>query len=248
MNSLSIEPPEEQVIAGVIAAGAIRLAMEVCQTCIDGKLLDQEIETFIKDEGGIPALKGYRPQFAFKPYEWTICLTRDNEVVHGVPIKMVTPDNIITVDLVVGYKGWYADTARTFTYSKNREKQQFVQNSATIFRAGFACISPSVATNYYGATIELASKKINYGVVKEFCGHRIGESIHMDPQILNYEAPRGTLFEAGKSYAIEPVLVNRPSYTLKHAKDGWTVIADTWASHNEDTIFVTDSGIINLTK
>ncbi len=245
-----IEPPEEQVVAGKIAAGAIRLAMELCQDCIDGKRLDLEIEAFIKDQGAIPALKGYRPQFSLKPYKWTICLARDKEVVHGLPIKMLAPNDIITVDLVVGYKGWHADTARTFTYSKDKDKQRFVQTSAQIYRGSLAAVEPNCPISDYGNMVEAAANIFKYGVVKEFCGHRIGQSIHMDPQIQNYsqhDHDRG-IFQPGKSYAVEPVLVNKPSYTLKHSQDGWTVIADTWASHNEDTIFITDSGKINLTK
>ena len=67
-------PPNEQVRAGEIAQGAIQLAQELCRDTIDGKRLDREIEQYIRDEGGEPALKGYHPAFAQKPYEYTICL------------------------------------------------------------------------------------------------------------------------------------------------------------------------------
>lgn len=241
-------PPNEQVKAGEIARGAIHLAQELCRNVIDGKRLDKEIEQYIQDEGGEPALKGYHPAFALKPYEYTICLSIDTDVVHGVPIKLVGPNHLVTVDLVVCYQGWHADTARTFTYSDDPIKKQFADLSKAIFDASLQIIQPQGLIDYFGRMVEEGARLQNYGVIKEYCGHGIGKAIHTDPKVLNYHTSDEEVFQVGKSYAVEPVLAIKPMYVLHHhASDGFTISASCLVSHNEDTVFIGANGVINLT-
>ena len=242
------EPAEEQVVAGRIARQAIELGQELCRSAIDGPLLDRELESFICDNGGKPALKGYHPPFAQFPYDWTICLALDNDVVHGVPIKFVSADHIITIDLVVEYQGWYADTARTFTFSKDLSKKIFVDHSAQIFQSAIEMIMPGQSMNMFASIVSSGAEMCGYGVVKEYCGHGIGKTIHMSPQVINVPDPRNELFQTGQSYAVEPVLALDPKYRLEHDEyDGFSVRANCLASHNEDTIFIGPDRIINLT-
>jgi len=242
------EPPEEQVIAGRIARDAIELARRLCLHDIEGLELDKQVEEFILDEGGKPALKGFHPSFSKKPYEWTICLAVDEDVVHGVPFKLVSPSNVITVDLVVEYDGWFADTARTFTHGKNPKKKRFVDNSANIFNAALEMVIPQQVIDLYSMTIEEGAEMFGYGVVNEYCGHGIGKEIHMPPQVCNRQTRNNDVFQVGKSYAVEPVLASKPTYSLSNKpNDGFSVKADCLASHNEDTVFVGRSGIVNLT-
>ena len=242
------EPPEEQVTAGKIARGAIGLAKELCTTTIDGKRLDLLVEEFIRDEGGEPALKGYHPTFALKPYEYTTCIGIDNDVVHGVPIKLLGPAHMITIDLVVRYKGWHADTARTFHYGDKPDKKQFVEASSMIFEMAKDAVMPEQPINLFGMMVQRCAEAQGYGVIKEYCGHGIGKTIHSDPQVLNYHTPSTEVFQVGRAYAVEPVLAINPTYELQHhQRDGFTVFADCLVSHNEDTIFISDSGAINLT-
>lgn len=241
------EPPEEQIIAGRIARGAVALARDLCRWPLEGEQLDLEIEQYIRDEGGEPALKGYHPSFAGKPYEWTICLGVDNDVVHGVPHKPLDPNNIITVDLVVKFGEYYADTARTFTHSNNKSKMLFVDISKQIFDLSKAWVVPNGQVALFGQSVELSARLTKYGVVKEYCGHGIGKSIHCPPQIPNYYSPIGGQFKIGQSYAVEPVLAINPTYELEHHYDGYSVTADCLVSHNEDTIFIGERGAVNLT-
>lgn len=241
-------PPCEQVRAGEIARDAIKLGYELCTKLIDGKRLDKEIEEFIRDQGGEPALKGYHPAFALKPYEWATCLAVDDDVVHGIPIKLLGPNSVVTIDLVVRYKGWHADTARTFTYSDDPTKKQFVEASSMIFEMGKDAIWPEQPINLFGTMIERSAQMQGYGVIKEYCGHGIGKAIHTDPQVLNYHTPTTEVFQIGRSYAVEPVLAIEPTYVLHHDQsDGFTVTANCLVTHNEDTIFIGAGGIINLT-
>ncbi len=151
------EPPEEQVEAGRIAKGAIALAKDLCRWPIEGEQLDLEIEQYIRDAGAIPALKGYHPSFAGKPYEWTICLGVDNDVVHGVPRKPLDPNNMITVDLVVKFGEYYADTARTFTQSSDEHKVSFVNVSEQIFNLSKLWVVPNERIDLFGKSVELSA-------------------------------------------------------------------------------------------
>lgn len=243
-------PPNEQVRAGQIARDAIVLARELCANAIDGARLDREIEAFIRDEGGVPALKGYRPAFAQKPYQWTICLGVDNDVVHGVPLKPVGREALVTVDLVVEYGGWYADTARTFyTGTKHPQKKKFVEASWAIFESALEMILPEQAINLYSMVVEQGAKLNGYSVVNEYCGHGIGQGIHLPPQILNKPHPTQQQFKAGQAYAVEPVIACKSRYALVHnERDGFSVGADCLVSHNEDTVFVGPHRIVNLTR
>lgn len=242
------EPPEEQVVAGRVARDAIKLGMELCKSCINGVRLDKEIEVFIQDQGCIPALKGYHPSFALKPYEHTICLGIDQDVVHGVPIKLIGPNHLVTIDLVVSYKNWCADTARTFTYSKDPVKIQFAEMSKVIFDFARDTVVPHLGADLFGKTVEESARLQGYHVVKEYCGHGIGETIHTEPQILNYATSTRVVFQPGRAYAVEPVLAIKPYVLHHHPSDGFSISADCLVSHNEDTIFVGTNGAVNLTS
>ena len=242
------QPPDEQVQAGIIAGKAIALGRELCKTEVDGRLLDNEIEQFIRDNGGSPALKGYKPPFDSKTYGHSICLSVNNEAVHGTPIKIVTPVDLVTIDLVVNYNGWFADTARTFSYSTDQEIKSAVIKSETIFAASLAAITPNRTISLFGATVELSSEMMGCSVVKEYCGHGIGQGIHMEPQIVNYNDYSVVNFEIGRSYAVEPVLAMKSNYRLEHLEDGWTVSTNCLSTHNEDTVFISNKGVVNLTS
>lgn len=242
-------PTNEQVIAGRIARGAIQLARELCPQGIDGIRLDNEIEQFIRDKGGAPALKGYHPPFTSKPYEWTICLAVDKDVVHGVPTKLVGVESLVTVDLVVEYQGWYADTARTFYVgAKHPDKKQFADASWIIFETALGMIQPAQSINLFSTIVAQGAELHDYAVINEYCGHGIGEGIHLPPQILNKPSQSQGNFQIGQSYAVEPVLACQRNYILdSRPNDGFSVRANCLASHNEDTIFVGPNGIVNLT-
>jgi methionyl aminopeptidase len=161
---------------------------------------------------------------------------------------MINPQDLITLDLVVAYKGWHADTARTFTLNNDPIKRQFVKASSMIFQSALEAIAPLQPINLFGMMVEEAARLKGYGVIQNFCGHGIGQSIHMDPQVPNYHTPTQDVFEIGRSYAVEPVLAIESQYELyKDTPDGWTAVINCLASHNEDTVFISDSGVINLT-
>ena len=242
-------PSEEQIVAGRVARDAIKLGISLCGREITGVQLDKEIEQFIRDHNCFPALKGYKPPFSNRTYQHTICLSVNNQAVHGVPQDVVlTRDDLITIDLVVGNRGWFADTARTFTHSANLQKKMVAEKIAIIHTNSLSIISPNLPIEIYSEFCnKLASDVCDMTIINEFCGHGIGREIHEDPQIPSAPCGSKSVFATGKSYAVEPVIAVNKKYKLSQGDDGWAVLVDCLSAHMEDTIFVASVGIINLT-
>jgi len=241
-------PSTEQIIAGSLVRDAIKFGIELCKKPITGTQLDKQIEEFIKDNSGVPVLKGYKPPFTDKTYQHTICLSRNNEAVHGVPNELNVAEDLITIDLVVGYKGWHADSARTFTYSSDLAKKAMVEKIQAVHNNSLSVIFPNASLNYYADYCQRIAAICRVGIVKEFCGHGIGRGIHEDPQVPCVPTFSHETFEVGRAYAIEPVIAAKHNYQLNEGDDGWVVRADCLTAHMEDTIFITSKGMINLTN
>jgi methionyl aminopeptidase len=243
-------PSDEQMIAGKVARDAIRLGITLCEKEITGIELDARLEEYIRDNYCVPALKGYKPPFTDRTYQHAICLSRNNQAVHGVPCAdNLSRDDLITIDLVVSHKGWHADTARTFTFSTDHAKKSMVEKITTIHTNGVAIVTPNLPIRIYSEFCQrLAEEICGAGIIKEFCGHGIGREIHEPPQIPCSQTTNNGIFQTGRSYAVEPVLAFKKKYTLSHGSDGWVVSADCLTAHMEDTLFVSDIGVFNLTN
>lgn len=247
-----IFPPDEQVKAGIVARDAIALGRKLCgqSDSLDAAKLDAEIESFIRDNGCTPALKGYKPPFSERTYEHSICLSLNQEAVHGVPEGKTINclDDIITLDLVVRCNDWHVDTARTFTRTTKAKEALFVLTAEVICLGAQKAILPNKPMAMYGISVEKAAETLGMSVIKEYCGHGIGRGIHELPQVVNYCNDYQHIFQVGRSYAVEPVLAQTKTYELNHEhEDGWTVRANTLVAHNEDTVFISSNGIVNLT-
>lgn len=243
-------PTDEQIYAGKIAREAIKLGMTICKNGTTGLALDKRLEEFIRDNKCSPAIKGYKPPFSDVEYKHTICLSLNNQAVHGVPQDIAIDQNdLITIDLVVEHRGMYVDTARTFTFSDDAAKLAMVEAIKTIHNSSLEIISPDMPINIYATFCDKVATDIcKIKIIGEYCGHGIGKSIHELPQIPCIPTTSKDLFKVGHSYAVEPVVAQKKKYTLSHGKDGWVVNADCLTAHMEDTIFITSAGIINLTN
>lgn len=243
-------PTDEQIVAGRVARDAIKLGISLCEKEISGTQLDKELETYIKDHHCSPALKGYKPPFTERVYQNTICLALNNQAVHGVPQDaLISRDDLVTIDLVVGHKGWHADTARTFTFSANQDKRAMVSKITTLHTNALSIVCPNLQIKLYAEFCErIANEICNVGIVREFCGHGIGRHIHEPPQVPSSATDVNDIFIVGRSYAVEPIISLNKRYTLSDGNDGWVVSADCLTAHMEDTIFVSNVGIFNLTN
>ena len=207
--------------------------------------LDKFAEKIIRENGGIPAQKGYPSgQKKVPPFPGTLCISINDEIIHGIPSKRVIQDgDIVSVDLVVYKNGFNGDAARTYIVGKtNKEKQKLVDVTKQAFFEGIKYAVKGNCIGDISHAIGEFVEKNGFNVVKEFQGHGIGEEMHEDPGIPNYgKAGRGIRLEPGMTLAIEPmVMVGKPNICV--LDDGWTIVTEdeSLAAHYENTILITE--------
>jgi methionyl aminopeptidase len=194
-----------------------------------------------------PAFKGYRG------FPASLCISINEQVVHGIPSskRILKNGDIVGLDFGVIYDGYYGDSAMTVAIGEvSAEVDRLLKvTEQCLYRA----IEQAVAGNFI-SDISTAVQKLadtnNYGIVREFCGHGIGRSLHEDPPVLNYvQNGKGPKIKPGLVLAIEP-MINLGTDKVKILEDGWTVVtADGKPSaHFEHTIAVTQNGPEILTK
>jgi len=194
-----------------------------------------------------PAFKGYRG------FPASLCISVNDEVVHGIPSskRVLRQGDIVGLDFGVIYDGYYGDSAMTVAIG------EIPANIAHLVKITEQClykaIEQAVPGNFISdisAAVQRLAEANNYGIVREFCGHGIGRSLHEDPPVLNYvQNGKGPKIKPGLVIAIEP-MINLGTDRVKVLDDGWTVItADGKPSaHFEHTIAVTPDGPEILTK
>ena len=208
--------------------------------------LDQIAETTMKKLGAIPAEKGYDPRIkGIPPFPATICVSINDEVIHGIPSKyrVLKEGDIVSVDTVALKNGFNGDAARTFIVGKtSKENERLIKVTKQAFFEGIKYAKPG---NRIGDISHAIGEYVNsqgYSVVREFQGHGIGKEMHEDPGIPNYgKAGRGIRLEPGMTLAIEPmVIAGKPN--ILELEDGWTIITEDGsnAAHYENTILITE--------
>ena len=203
--------------------------------------LDRLAEEFIKEKGGNPSFKGYRG------YPASVCLSINDEVVHGIPARtrILEDGMILSVDIGVYYKGFHGDAARTFAVGNiSQDAKSLIEVTRTALDFGIEnAIIGNRLTDISNA-VQSHVEKSGYSVVRDYVGHGIGTDMHEDPQIPNFgPAGRGPRLKEGMTLAIEP-MVNIGDYKVKTKDDGWTVITEdgTLSAHWEDSIAITKEG------
>ena len=208
--------------------------------------LDEMAETFIRNQGGRPAFKGYMG------FPATLCVSVDDEVVHGVPNDRVLKEGqIVGIDCGAEKDGYYGDHARTFAIGKvSDDKQKLMDTTRESLMRGIAAAKPGNYVSDIGHAIQSYVEKFGYSVVRELVGHGIGSELHEEPQVPNYGQPKqGYKLREGMCIAIEP-MINMGVKEVKTDSDGWTIrTADGEASaHFEHTIAITAEGPEILSK
>ncbi len=214
--------------------------------------LDNIAEELIIKKGAEPAFKGYVGRISTKPFPSSICVSINEEVVHGIPGKRVIKEgDLVSIDVGVRFKGYYGDAARSYKVGKVSKLAE------RLYEATLDALNKSIDKCKIGNrlsdisnTIETRANKDNFSVVKVFVGHGIGKKMHEEPQILNYGiAGQGPVLKKGMVLAIEPML-NAGASEVEILDDKWTVVtADRKLScHFEDTIAITIDGPLILTR
>jgi methionyl aminopeptidase len=211
----------------------------------------KELDTISRERivkaGAKPAFLGYRG------YPATLCISINDEVVHGIPSRKrhVREGDVVSLDVGCIWQGWHADCARTWSVGPApRRVQELIDATRRGMEAGIAAAVPGNRLGDVGAAIEAVAHEHGYGIVRPFVGHGIGQSMHEDPQVPNYGRPgTGLRIEAGMCFAIEPMF-NLGGDDVAMLRDGWTVVtADgSLSAHFENTIAVADDGPQVLTE
>lgn len=202
--------------------------------------LDMLAEEFIRSHGAIPAFKGYMG------FPATLCISVDDEVVHGIPSNKILSDGqIVGIDCGALKNGYYGDSARTFAVGNiSDEDKDLLSATQEALNLG---IKEAVSGNYVsdiGHAIQTYIEPKGYSIVRELVGHGIGTNLHEDPQVPNYGEPgKGIMLKEGMCLAIEPMINigTKEVYTLN---DGWTVKTKDGfnSAHFEHTIAIRKDG------
>ena len=198
--------------------------------------LDQRAEEFIRDNGGIPAFKGYNG------FPNTLCISPNNQVVHGIPNdKKIENGDILSVDCGVLMNGYYGDSAFTYEVGEvDYETKQLIQVTKESLYKG---IEMAIEGNFVGDisyAVQQYAESYGYAVVRELVGHGLGKNLHESPEVPNYGLRgSGPLLEEGLVIAIEP-MINMGKRDIVQHSDGWTITtADNKPSaHFEHTIVI----------
>jgi len=215
--------------------------------------LDAQAEAFIRAEGAEPAFKGYQPPFEEQPYPYTLCISIDSEVVHGLPstARRLQAGQIVSVDCGVRLDGFYADMAYTFSVGPIPPPlQKLLWVTQQALERGIACVRAGAALGDVGAAIQQFVRSYAFSVSENLTGHGIGKALHMPPDVPNVgKAGTGPRLPENLVLAIEP-MVQMGTRRVKKGPDGWAVVtADGLpAAHFEHTVVVRRSGAQVLTS
>jgi len=226
----------EQVKPGVATAELENLANEL-----------------IAKAGGRSSFKNFRPSKDSKPFPTALCVSIDNEIVHGpaLPNRILQEGQIVSLDIGMQYpaeKGYYTDTAMTVAVGRiSADKEKLLRATKEALMAGIEQVAPGKTLDDIGTAIEKVAKASGLGIIRDLVGHGVGLEVHEEPQVPNYHIEKGEFpnltLEQGMVIAIEP-MCTLGGWQIETADDGFTfVTADkSMSAHFEHTIEVTENG------
>ena len=206
---------------------------------ISTKDIDTLGESVIRKLGCIPNFLNYHG------YPASVCVSVNDEVVHGIPNshRIIQEGDIVSLDCGLIYKGYHSDAARTHAVGQiSSEAQKLIDATRESFFAGIKMAKAGNHLYDISNAIDAYIKPYGYGIVRDLVGHGIGTSLHEDPQIPNFaQRRRGLKLQPGVTLAIEP-MINMGRADVEWLDDDWTVVTEdgSWSAHYENTILITD--------
>ena len=203
------------------------------------KDIDNLGEKLIRGHGCIPNFLHYNG------YPASVCVSVNDEVVHGIPRKerILQDGDIVSLDAGLIYKGYHSDMARTFAVGTvTNEAQLLIERTRQSFFDGIKMAKAGNHLYDISNAIDASISPYGYGIVRDLVGHGIGTSLHEDPQIPNFaQKRRGLKLQAGMTLAIEP-MINMGRADVEWLDDDWTVVTEdgSWSAHYENTVLITD--------
>lgn len=200
--------------------------------------IDRLGDEIIRSYGCLPSFKDYNG------YPASVCVSVNDEVVHGIPSKkhLIREGDIVSLDIGVIYKGYHSDAARTHGIGEiSKEAALLIERTRQSFFEGIKYAKEGNHLHEISNAISAYAESFGYGVVRDLVGHGIGTHLHEDPQIPNFaQRSRGVRLKAGMTLAIEP-MINAGRFDVEWLNDDWTVVTQdgSLSAHYENTVLVT---------
>lgn len=232
--------------AGKLAADVLVMLDEHIKTGISTGVLDDIAHQYILDHGAIPAPLNYNG------FPKSICTSINHVVCHGIPDheRLLKEGDIINIDITVIKDGYYGDTSKMWIVGQGSVMaQRLCQVAQKALYAGMKVVKNGAHLGDIGAAIQAVVEPERFSIVREFCGHGIGQTFHAEPQVLHYgKAGTGVELKTGMAFTIEP-MINQGVWQTKIMKDGWTAITKDrkLSAQWEHTLIVTDNGCLVTT-
>lgn len=232
----------------------IELMRESCKILAEvhaklGEMIEPGISTWDIDAMGEKLIRSYGcvPNFLnYNGYPASICVSVNDEVVHGIPSpkRILKEGDIVSLDAGLIYKGYHSDAARTYPVGEvSQEAKQLIEVTRQSFFEGIKHARAGAHLHDISNAIDAYCSRFGFGVVRDLVGHGIGTSLHEDPQIPNFRQWRkGIRLQPGMTLAIEP-MITLGTYKVGWLDDDWTVVTmdGSLAAHYENTVLITEN-------
>jgi methionyl aminopeptidase len=227
-----------------IVAAVFREVKKMVSPGVTTKELDREAERLIRSLGGIPAFKGYKPPGYRSAFPASMCVSVNEEVVHGIPgARKLQEGDIVSLDVGVLLDGYYGDAAMTLPVGTiSEEAKRLIEVTERALYVGIEKAKVGNRLSDISHVIQAYAEEQGFSVVRDFVGHGIGKSLHENPQIPNFGPPdQGPRLREGMIFALEP-MINAGSWQVTRLGDEWTIVtADgRLSAHFEHSIALTD--------
>lgn len=231
--------------SGQILAGVMRKVKKSVRAGITTSDIDRLSEELILKEKAVPAFKGY------KGFPASVCVSVNEEVVHGIPgPRVLLEGDIVSVDLGVNYQGYFSDAALTLPVGRvENGKKKLIEVAKQALDIGIKQAYAGNNLSDISHSIQSFVEGHGFSVVRQFVGHGIGAALHEEPEIPNFGKPHlGPQLKSGMVLAIEP-MINMGGWETQIAANGWTAVTKDGLSsaHFEHTVAITDKGPVILT-
>ncbi len=216
-------------------------------------ILEEEALRLIKEKGDKPAFLGYTPMGASRPYPASLCVSINDEIVHGIPneaSRILKDGDIVALDLGLVHQGLITDAAVTVGVGAiDDEARELLQVTRKALETGINAAMPGNTIGDIGFAINEVVKKTKFSLAEDLAGHGVGYAVHEDPYVPNIgHEGEGEKLVTGMVIAIEP-MINIGKSKIKMSKDGYTILTrdGSRSAHFEHTIVITEGGNIVLT-
>ncbi|HEY6941014.1 type I methionyl aminopeptidase [Dokdonella sp.] len=238
---------EQMRVAGRLAAEVLEMLVPHVKPGVSTEELDRiAYEHIVGQQRAVPANVGY------KGFPKTLCTSVNHVICHGIPHpgKILKDGDIVNIDVTVIKDGWHGDTSRMYCVgTPSVLAKRLVDTTLEAMLRGIAEVRPGATLGDIGHAIQRHAEAQGFSVVREYCGHGIGQVYHEDPQVLHYGQPgAGLRLQKGMTFTVEP-MINAGKPHTRLLPDGWTVVTKdhSLSAQWEHTVAVTDDGFEILT-